>query len=256
MKYLVPFDFTPIACNALSHALQLSEHNPGEIELLHIAASPGQKAEARKALEKIALSNTTEDQKVTERVVVGSIFSDIASEAERSKADLLVMGTHGEKGLQRIFGSHALKVITSSRIPFIVTQNRPPKPIKEILMPVDFSIEKIEVSHTAAHLAATFNAEVHLLHQPVNDTWLVQQLKNNIAMVQEKLRRKGLTHFVVQLGGDKSFGEEVMKYGNGRDCMYAIGHFTEGFFPQLERFSQNLLTNPEQAPVLIMNAAH
>jgi len=38
---------------------------------------------------------------------------------------MVVMGTHGIKGMQKLMGSWALKVITSSKVPFIAVQDTP-----------------------------------------------------------------------------------------------------------------------------------
>ena len=54
--------------------------------------------------------------------------ADIASEID---AEMVIMGTHGIKGMQKFFGSWALKVIANSKVPFIVIQEPPKKDLFE-----------------------------------------------------------------------------------------------------------------------------
>ena len=53
-------------------------------------------------------------------VVVGYAAEEILSLAENEDADLIVMGTHGRKGIDRIlFGSVAEKVVKNSSRPVL-----------------------------------------------------------------------------------------------------------------------------------------
>ena len=53
-------------------------------------------------------------------VVVGYATEEILAAADKHGADIIVMGTHGRKGIDRIlFGSVAEKVVTQSRIPVL-----------------------------------------------------------------------------------------------------------------------------------------
>ena len=56
----------------------------------------------------------------------GNIFEDIGDVAKEIGARLIIMGTHGIKGIQKLVGSYALKVILHSEIPFIITQKKRP----------------------------------------------------------------------------------------------------------------------------------
>jgi len=60
-----------------------------------------------------------EDQKgVQAKVLVGDVAEEIIRHAEDSGMDLIIMGTHGYKGLEKVmFGSVAEKVVRSSPCP-------------------------------------------------------------------------------------------------------------------------------------------
>ena len=58
----------------------------------------------------------------------GSIFDVISEVANEIKANVMILGTHGKKGIQHITGSYAMKVITESPVPVIVVQKRKSNP--------------------------------------------------------------------------------------------------------------------------------
>lgn len=60
------------------------------------------------------------DVSVTGRVVSGYAAEEIIKCANEEKADLIIMGTHGRKGIDRIlFGSVAEKVVKSANCPVL-----------------------------------------------------------------------------------------------------------------------------------------
>jgi hypothetical protein len=73
---------------------------------------------------------------------IGNFINEIGNAASEVGAQLIIMGTHGPRGLiQSIRGGDAMKVITHSEKPFIVVQE---KGIKEtgydnIVVPMDMT---------------------------------------------------------------------------------------------------------------------
>ena len=63
--------------------------------------------------------------KINTKVLEGTIFTALTEYADDTKADFVIMGTHGIKGVQKLTGSWALKVIAGSNVPFIVVQDEP-----------------------------------------------------------------------------------------------------------------------------------
>jgi nucleotide-binding universal stress UspA family protein len=141
---VVPWDFTVVAGHALAHAAKISRMVGNDICLLHIAdtnINPKIEAEKTKELQALAQENTIKyNVPISYHISKGSIFSAIAEFANEKDASLVVMGTHGMKGMQKITGSWALKVIVKSKMPFIVVQDPPSDQEKyhNIVFPVDF----------------------------------------------------------------------------------------------------------------------
>ena len=255
MKYLVPYDFTPISRIALDHALELSKSEESEIEALHIIKHESERSQTESLFNDLKNGlDRVSQTKLNTKVRLGDIYKDISTEAEEGAFQLLVMGTHGAKGIQKLFGSHAIKIITSSKTAFVITQKKGPRSgIKRIVLPVDLSYEKIQMLSFASNLAQKFNAEVHVIANGQSDEFLAKRLANNIFKVSRQLKKDGVKYKVSSLAGKHSFHKEIIDYGAEIDAdMFAIAHYPETIIPQFEKFSQELITNEWQIPVLIV----
>jgi nucleotide-binding universal stress UspA family protein len=128
----------------LKHAIALAKDQRARIRLLNVVdeavlatamADPAGamvlpgivdslKAEGRKVLDK-ALSVAEGAGAKTDAVQVSSrgrpVSDVILREARRSKADLIVMGTHGRRGLNRLLlGSDAERVLREAPVPILL----------------------------------------------------------------------------------------------------------------------------------------
>lgn len=80
-------------------------------------------------------------------------------------------------------------------------------------------------------------------------------MKNNITKVKRKLIKEGVSLEVQLLEGKKAFQKEVIEYSQSIDAdMIALAHHPQTLIPQLEKFSQELITNEAGIPVLIVHA--
>ena len=107
----------------------------------------------------------------------GSIFTAIAEFANSKEASLVVMGTHGMKGMQKLTGSWALKVIVKSKVPFIVVQEPPADQDRyhNIVFPIDFRIENKEKMGMAIFMGKYFDSKIHILKTATTDKSLTKK---------------------------------------------------------------------------------
>lgn len=122
------------------------------------------------------LGSVVDKLKINYRIVEAHPVEAILQTAESESVDLLVMGTHGRTGLQRLYlGSVTERVIRESIVPvFVVKQkerefidvNDPeakPK-LEKILCPVNFTeTAKLALMH-AADIASRFNSQLTALY--------------------------------------------------------------------------------------------
>ena len=140
---LVPTDFAPASDAALACARNLAEKYGARLSMLHILTNPeatgvwtpemyipasveARERLARDAQERVESVLTAEDRlrtDVTIQVRIGSVAEHILEFAREQRVDLIVMGTHGRRGLSHLLlGSVAEHVLRSAPCPVLTTR--------------------------------------------------------------------------------------------------------------------------------------
>jgi nucleotide-binding universal stress UspA family protein len=183
---VVPWDFSQVAENALAHAVKIGKMVNNDICLLHIAdtgISPRDYADVTKKLKQLVEENSVKyNVPIAFHVSKGSIFTSIADYVNEKDASLVVMGTHGIKGMQKLTGSWALKVLVKSKVPFIVIQDPPADQEKyhNIVFPVDFKAENKEKIKMAIFMGKYFDSKIHMLVSVSTDANILKKTKINL----------------------------------------------------------------------------
>lgn len=140
-RILVPVDLSEGSKALIDYAIQLARPFNAAIEIIHaweppqyvapdlLVAAPGWNSQS---LEKVAVDAATKEleelvAKVKDspvptkhRVVVGEAASTVLHVAEEGKHDLIIMGTHGRRGLPRLLlGSVAQKIVARAHCPVL-----------------------------------------------------------------------------------------------------------------------------------------
>jgi len=261
-KYLVLHDFTPVGDAAFMYAINLSNNVSNEILLLHLVNNKSQVNEAEAKINKIIREvenlnlKAGKDTKITPFVRVGNIFEDVSKVVKEESVNLIVMGTHGAKGMQKVFGSFAMKVITSSDVPFIVIQkDTKVETVKKILVPIDLEKESLQIVNIAGDLANIFNAEIFLIAEKQEDQLLNRKIKNRILIVKKQYEERGISCNVEFISMSGSYQQKVLTYCREKEIdLIAIAYHTASFLPQFDKFAQTLITNEDMLPCAIVNS--
>lgn len=260
-KILVPTDFTKVADCALNHAMTVAEKTGAPVFILHVVDKQAHADEARRKLElEVERAKKLSDKvSVTPLVRIGSIYEDIGDAAAEVGAGLIIMGTHGMRGMQFITGSRALRVITSSSVPFVVVQERMIKEAgyRNIVVPLDLHKESRQKLTVVAEMAKTFGSKVHLLTPKEDDEFLHKQLLNHLKFADQYLSERGIEHVATIAEEDSSdFVKAVIRHSVEIDAdLIAIMNLTEGnIFGVLGvPYEQEIIANEAQIPVMCMN---
>ncbi len=255
--YIVPHDLTHVGDVALEYGLHLGKFVDAEIRILHLVSSKTEEIEANKKIDEIIAKTVIPEGSAISRIVKqGSIFEDIGKIAMAERAQLIIMGTHGEKGMQKLFGSYAMKVITSCDVPFLVVQhNTHIKPIERIAVPIDLTKESLQIINLAGDIAAIFGATVHVVGEKQRDTLLNQQMKNRISIVKNQYEDRNIHCSVEFMKDGGSYSKKVIEYVKEQNIdLIAISYHSESLIPQFDKFAQNLITNETNLPCLVINS--
>ena len=255
--YLVPHDFTAVGDAALRYALHLGKKVRTEILLLNLASS---RAEGIKASEKMddLISKLELPYGVEVRKIVreGSIFEDIGKIAKNENAQLIIMCTHGATGMQRLFGSNAMKVVTSADCPFLIVQKDTPlNEIKKVIVPIDLTKESLQIVNVAGDMAGIFGAEVHVVGEKQNDELLSQQMKNRVLIVKNQYDERSIPCTVELMPKGGPYHKKIMQHCKEKAVdMIAIAYHSESLLPQFDSFAQTLITNDMKLPCMVLNS--
>jgi nucleotide-binding universal stress UspA family protein len=256
---LVPTDFTKVADCALNHAIVLAKKLNAEINLLHIVSKQNAIEPTKEKLNKIA-----EDVKAKHGVEVsgiarvGNIFDDIGDVAAEIGAKLIIMGTHGVKGIQHLTGSNAIKVITNSNVPFIVVQEKSiTDGYEKIVLPMDMSKETKQKLASTAYLAKYFGSKVYVFAPKEEDEFLGNAVKRNVAFTEKYLKEQNIPYEIVISEDKGNFTKLTIRFAASinADLIAIVNDPEVAGLPDFLGSSdeQHILTNDPQIPVLCVN---
>src|SRR5271154_3449775 len=193
---LCPIDFSEFSVRAYHHALSLAEHYQAKLVAQHIvelwrhpsagfAASAGLYEETRQAFCESGkkqlrefVKNHTHDEIQPELVVQEGVAADhILSFAQAQKTDVIVMGTHGRRGFDRLMlGSVTDRVMRRAPCPVLAICKPPHDSVtagkeqshihhlSRILFCADFSETSEQALQYAISATEEYDAELTLLH--------------------------------------------------------------------------------------------
>ncbi len=140
-KILYPTDFSEGSLNALPYAVDMAKNYGAKLYMLHviydIAIASGLhiphisvdemykelSASAHKELEKFGWESRKPLKDVQYNIIRGIPYDEILNFADKENIDLIIIGTHGRKGLDRfIFGSTAEKVVRYASCPVLTVR--------------------------------------------------------------------------------------------------------------------------------------
>jgi universal stress protein A len=144
-RILVPTDFSDYSGKALDYAIDFAQSHGAELVLLHVV-EPVRYAQVMQDVSESELSEQyrlraaqqlAELEKRTKRryrncrseLHLGTPYDAIANAAEKLKADLIIIATHGYTGLYHLFlGSVTERVVRIARCPVLIVRAMEARP--------------------------------------------------------------------------------------------------------------------------------
>ena len=232
-KILLPVDI-PIASLAVIHqAATLAHHFHSEIVMLHVVTAESHAAgvpdnsnelggwdllaaiisEAKKQQDH-SLGRELEGLTLRRMAVQGDPVGAIVQMAEKEKADLIMMASHGSEFDQFLLGSVTAKVLRGTECPVWTGAHVEESPVQEfairnVLCAVDLGPRSEEVVSWAATIAAEFCACLTLAHVTAS----VELWGPGGSYVDQKLKAELIddaSHRIAKLQQDMSIQVEVL----------------------------------------------
>jgi nucleotide-binding universal stress UspA family protein len=186
-RILVPTDFSDDSRRAIEMAVLLASGAEASVELLHVRAlhtddpyrpehhfpRPDELAQILASQDEASLSALETPSSVPFKrttVRASHVAPAILEHAEKTEADLIVLGTHGRTGLAHaVMGSVAEAVVRGASRPVVTVPGRKMNPaetlvLTDLLVPLDLSDLSASVLEEAVALARRHGSRLHLLH--------------------------------------------------------------------------------------------
>ena len=183
---LCAIDRSPSSLQAFGYAIALARWQNARLNLLEVIEeapppgvsrapkSDGVPNETRTALERdlrrVLTARRASDVKVEIFMRKGNVVQEILAQAKASRSDLVVIGSHGRGGVQRlVLGSVAEKVLRLATCPVLTVRRgvrlarRSRSPFETILCPTDFSAAANKAVAYAKRLAQEADAKLILM---------------------------------------------------------------------------------------------
>ena len=186
---LCPVDFSEHSRQALRYAQAMAVRSGAPLAVTYAndpllvaaaAAALHDRSIAKRSLNELqafvdeTLAGGAKRVRVTCRVSVGKPSDEILKAAERGRSDLIVLGTHGLTGADRLLlGSTTMSVLQRTSIPVLAVPRRdeppgyspaPSWPGDRILAPLELDGSSAREVETAARLAQWFGSSLLALH--------------------------------------------------------------------------------------------
>ena len=165
---LLPTDFSDTAAEPARHARLLADHFGATLHVLHVAYSTEAQRSAQDEMAAFIESHGLAGAS-TSIARAEAPGQGIAHYVEEHGIDLVVMGSHGRRGLERLFlGSTTEEVLRAATCAVLTVRTNldaaAQLPVDGVLTPLDLSEGSLRALPHARTFADAYNARLDLLH--------------------------------------------------------------------------------------------
>lgn len=230
-RILVAYDLSDVSRTAWKHAAALARAGGGELELVYVEPwqagvdllpPPPLAPPAARELRASIRAQVGEGPKIS--ILNGDPARRIVELARRRRPDLIVVGTHGRRGLRRaVLGSTAESVIRLSPFPVLAARGKARR-VRSILAPVNFTPYAEAGFAYAAAASAGLSARLKILHVTGDPVWsgnLGFRLARLISRLPESVRKACRPEAASAVGGAV---EGILRASRGRDWIVLVSH--------------------------------
>ncbi|WP_430810407.1 MULTISPECIES: universal stress protein [unclassified Carboxylicivirga] len=274
-EILVPVDFSEESMIALEYAIALANHLKANVRIIHVKTDAlivpffsKDKADDRLSQDVQAWCETLYDRYIKQynvhcgvfdyKIREGVVVKEISNQARYGDSTIMVLGAHKvESNGPKWLGSPAYRLVAHSPCPVIVLNRGMALhyEIKNIALPVDYSVASRKKVPAIAGLAKLFKAKVHVVGLLSSDLpWMNAQMRAYVKLVSDFLMTKAGVEVVQEQLTGREYAANLMHYADTHniDLLTAHVHHTNNPFVRLYQSFTNELINHSVKPVLII----
>ena len=274
-EVLIPIDFSEESVIALEYGIDLANHLKANLRVIHVKTNSlivpfyiENKADeaiehnvnlwASDLHEKYKGKYLVEKGNFDYKIREGNVVKEITNQAKYDDATVMVMGAHNDKSIaSRWVGSNAYRLVSHSPCPVIVVNKRMKLThnIKNIVVPVDYSIASRKKVPAVAGMAYLFDAKVHVVGlKPSNLKWMNDEMDIYVNQVKNYIVRNAKVEVVTDQLTGSDFAKNIMTYSEKFDAHMLtvhVHHSNNPFVRLFQPFANDLINNSLK-PVLVI----
>lgn len=242
IKFLVPFDFSEQAKNALNFSIKLAEkYENVKIALLHVVEVPSsiqmgtmggeispsmesqvffvELMERRKEqFKELEAKHANKKYQFTTKLILGNAFKGIADAIEEENPTLVIMGSKGTSGLEElVIGSNTEKVVRHASCPVITVKAEVnPNEFKKIVFASDFKEDDEELAKRMKDLQHLFDAELFLV--VVNTPNNFETTRESAKRINNFAKKFDIKHAVAEIYNSSSEEVGIIEFAEDIDA--------------------------------------
>ncbi len=267
-KIILPYDFSEGARNAVTLAQTLAAEFSADIELVYVIRGKRDlghltyeeeqaKVEgAFKTLLDEIRPTMPEGSTISSSVRKGKVYSEVVALADSIEDSVIVTSTHGASGFEEFFvGSNSLRIISASKCPvYTVHEGIATTPIKNIIFPLDTTLESRQKAPYVAKVAKEYGATVHIAAciESVNDA-VKKKLSGYLKQVEDFFEEAEVPHKSTWIENEDLVNAVAVYAKAIPDAIVAITESTKDSLPIFligEKAQRLLCKSP--VPVLVL----
>lgn len=216
---LIPIDFSKQSIVAIKQTYNLAKFTNCKLILMH--ADPSSDHDSQNELEQLASNTRQESGLVVETMnLKGDVYELTDEKAEELGSGLIVVGLDTQVRFRSFMGgTNITKFIKKAPCPIITIRSADNRnDCKNILMPIDLSIESREKVATVVQLAKYYNANVRIVSVfSPNDESYENKLLPYINQVKRFIKDKGVNCTNKSIPAS-NVADAIIKYANDNEC--------------------------------------
>lgn len=260
---LIPTDFSRVCSNALNHGAELARHINAKLVVLHVVNDDSlsflkRNSYTEEYIEKQLdeIKRELEDSyKITVHTIkkTGKLIPSISKVVDDFKADLVVLGTHGKTGIQKITGSHAMKLIHSISIPVLVVQKRTfGMGYRKIIFPINVSTDYNVKIDWSIFIAKAFQAKISIFTMKTDDEHIRKALEKLTLKILSTFDDHQIPHTLDRATRNSNFADQINEFAAAESAdIIMIKVDNDEFEPSfiLGAMEEKMIFNSSQIPV-------
>lgn len=202
-RILIPTDFSETATHAVHYGVEIAKLLKTEVCFLHLISIPldweklppekeklypeirERISDAKDALHQLERRAEKDGIEANSMLIYNTGVEDLPRYIKESLYEMVIMGTHGEKGLEKILGTNTQKVLRHSKVPVLAIKkhDKPISSLKRMLIATDFQEKSKMGFNKLIELARKLKLEIDLVYVNVpfnfQESLQIKRLINN-----------------------------------------------------------------------------